>query len=689
MSFFLFLLESVTILLARIEWINDHLTIPVFEQVETYRYLPEAKLYIDDYWIMDAEVVYERNGVEWTFISTVNTSKVKSYSIKYRATFETYNISSTHTIIFDVVDLEPPTIIHIPEHEMVIGKSLPKFLEGVVLADNYYQVEDLSIHFDLSKVMEHQIGDYYITYQVSDPSGNVRKRDVLFKIIDPIPPNITQHTPVILNILESLVWSNYLTIKDNVDQVLDVLLDDDQINYQKPGVYPLIIYATDRSNNQASEIIQVTIADLSEPTIVLRSSPPTITVYQPITRELLESYVIDLFDNYSTLSIHDVSITHDIETSFLGQYAIHYEVSDHAGNKTTKTLIVHVIDNIKPSITLLKPLIFDVFSTKPFLMDYFEYSDNYQPMDELSYKLTESVKMSVLGMYPITLEVTDKSQNKAIYQGYVTVVDREPPTIRQLNEIVITDFEPKNYTHYFEVSDQYDDASHIELSFDDHEVNYERVGIYPCYAYAKDVSLNLQTLIFEIVVIDMIEPELMLTKTAYVHQIGDEPVDLYSFIASASDNYDLLNQKDIKVLGEVSWHELGQYLITYTLEDQSKNHVEKELVITVDDDIPPTLTFDDVILYQGDPFNPYDGVFYDDNLGTPHITIVQDEFDTHEVGSYIITYIVYDKRGNYITKDRQIVINPRENRPSIEHFIPVIMVTIIGCGILYILYKKG
>lgn len=68
MSFFLWSLQLLTILTVRVEWINNFIKVPLFSNIEEYRYLPEARIYVDDLFVSGAEVTYERNGVEWTYI---------------------------------------------------------------------------------------------------------------------------------------------------------------------------------------------------------------------------------------------------------------------------------------------------------------------------------------------------------------------------------------------------------------------------------------------------------------------------------------------------------------------------------------------------------------------------------------------------------------------------------------------
>lgn len=688
MSFFLFLLQSITILTARVEWINDWIKVPLHEPIESYRYLPEARIYVNDLIVIGAKVTYERNGVEWTFISTVNTSHVRTYGIRYRAYFPDYNITSTHTITFDVVDVIPPEFVDIPEKTMIIGDKLPNLKEGVVVKDNYYSDQKLIITMDTSLVVITRVGDYPITYRVFDPSGNETAKTVILKIIDPLPPLITLTKPLIIEVSQPFVWQNFMTIKDNVDTIIVVEIDDKNVHYHQIGNYELVIKATDRSGNQTIETLVLDIRDTTKPTITLKSKPPGITVYESITRTLLESYVISISDNYDHLSFTDLVIVHDIEENVLGIYSIYYELSDLSGNKTTVKLNVHVIDPIKPTITLTKALIFDVFSVEPFWIDHFSFSDNFTPTDKLTYKFTVSPKMNVIGKYPLTLEVVDSSLNKAIYQDYVVIIDRIPPIITQMNDIIITDFKGKDYRYFFEFYDEYDKLN-VTFFVDDSDVNYDVIGTYQAVAFVHDKQMNQTSIIFDIMIIDIVDPHLSLRVTVYQHAIDHTPIDLSSLIVSVDDNYDYLSIEDVFIEHNIIWTRCGRYEAIYTLYDHSNNKVQKTVIITIDDYIKPTIIFDDTVILQGAPFDPYEGVVASDNVGVDTIYVFPKNPLTDKPGTMIVTYIVMDERGNYTMHDRRITILPTEQKNDIQTYIPIVVITFIGLVLGYIVYKRG
>ena len=689
MSFLFFLIQSIPILLSRVEWINDLVEVPVFAELEPYRYIPEARLYIGDVWIKNAEVVYERNGVEWTFISTVNTSHVRRYSMKYEAKFVDYYISSVHTIVFDVVDQIAPEIIFIPEKQITFGEKLPDFSQGVVLTDNYYDPLDINVFVDTSRINQSAVGIYEVIYHISDPSGNQVLQTVLFQIKDVKAPIITPLKEVILNVGQVFDWKIFFKVTDDVDLVLKIDLDFNTVNYLRVGSYQAAIHATDLSGNKAVQTFLVEVKDLEPPKLTMRITYPDITVHTEITREHLESYVLSISDNYDELSLSDLHIRHEIDANLLGTYPIHYEIMDRSGNIKSLTLKVNVVDAIKPSITLVEPLIFDVFSALPFFHMHFKFEDNYTPEDELIYKITVTPNMHKIGFYPITVEVTDSSKNKRIYQSYVEIVDRIPPEIKQINDVMITDFKEKDVHFFFSYEDQYDTVDDLQFLLIDDMVRYEVIGSYNAYVKVMDTSHNESILEITIMVIDINEPELTLKQTSYQHLMGAELPNLESFIETASDNYNDLGMSDVVITHDIDWDMLGVYLVHYELMDQSMNRKTVELKVIIDDRTPPIITVSDLSYSEGDIINLMEGVEVTDNVGVSDVSYFPSHLDLNEPGTYIITYIARDFRGNYVMHDRLVTIYPKTDSINLISYLPVGLLTIICGAVFYILYKKG
>lgn len=678
MSFFLSLLSMMTVFEAKVQWIWDFIEIPLYEAIEDYRYLPEAKLYLDGFWVVGAEVIYTRNGVERTFISTVNTSIVRNYTIYYKATFPDYNLSSIHPIIFSVVDQIPPVIYEIPEKTMMVGGAFPSFIEGITYGDNYDDFEDLVLTFQTSHITKDIVGTYQYGVIVTDRSGNQTKRVGTLHIIDLIPPVITQKKECMIDVFSSWNLKDYFTISDNADTYLEIILEDSRVDYQKIGIYPITISVVDDSDNITTISTEIKIVDREAPLMTLVPTSPMIDVFSDIDASLLKSYILFVQDNYDDLTVDDVHVIGVVNTDILGTYRLIYELKDSSLNTSQMSLDIKVVDRTPPEILQLESLMVDVWSVEPFWLEYFQISDNYSPLSELSIVLSTKPKMDVIGFYPITITVTDKSLNKAIYQSFIEVVDRTPPTITQLNDLLITDFEKHNYEHYFFVEDQYFDSEEITLFIDDSAVNYSQIGEYPIFVYASDPSGNESLIETELWLVDIIQPTLTLTHDDILIPYGDNALKLLDFVSEAYDNYDDLSIEDVLIIGEVNVNKIGVYPVMFELRDRSDNLTYATLIVRVDDLERPTLRFDDLIVIEGAMIDPLEGIEGMDNVSNPAILCLNSHIDDYLPGRHVLTYVVMDSRGNYQIYERVLIIAPIDRSISLIQYVPVILITVLG-----------
>ena len=689
MSFLFSLFSLFSILTIRIDWINDQLTIPLHDNIDNYTYLPEATLYIDGVKIHDPRKFIERNGVEWTFITTVNSGVVKTYYIKYRVNYPTYNISQVKTITFNVVDLIPPEFIQVPTFSIPLGQKMPDLLEGLTYKDNYDPVANIKVQVNSSKVILNRVGIYEISYQIADLSNNIVTKNTTITVYDHLPPTISLKKEFILSYGSKFSWSNYLTITDNYDTVLDIKVHDQYVDYKTLGSYPITITATDQSGLSSQINQMISIVDIEKPKITLKSQTPMIPVFSCESEALLKSFILSVSDNYDKLSIDDVAVSHDIEWDILGEYTIYYVLTDQSMNTVETKIKVKIKDIDKPMIWFSEPLIFEVFDETPFINQYIEYEDNYDTKNKLILKITTSFKMNVTGKYPITVEVSDSSGNKEILQSYIEIIDSTPPKLTQINDIIVTDFSKKNYNLYFSVSDNYDVSDNILIHVDDLLVDYEFIGSYPIVVTATDQSSNISVLNTELFIIDIMEPVLELKQYAMLLQVYSEPIKLKSLIKNANDQYDDLSIDDVIIEGDVNYDQIGLYKITYYLSDSSLNKVQKELIITVDDRISPIITSTPLSLYVNQQFNPLEGIYIEDNMEGYQLYIFPQMIDTSLPGRKKVTYVAVDQRGNYTTYIREITVLDDTNEIEYTSYLPVVIVTLMGIASIYYIYKKG
>ncbi len=493
---------------------------------------------------------------------------------------------------------------------------------------------------------------------------------------------------LVISFGETFKYSDFFTIKDNYDTVLTITIDDRWVNYQMLGSYPISISARDQSGLETKVLDELSIIDTKPPTLIFRTIPKVIPVYQAVQRETLLAFVLSVRDDVDQIRDDDIDIIHDIESDTLGTYAVYYTVVDRSGNKTSVKLNVSVQDIEPPKIWNSAPLIFDVFSIEPHLLSLISVSDNHAHPSSVIVKMTGSFKMHVIGSYPITFTATDPSGNTATLRTYIEIKDRIPPVIIQTNDIVITHFARKVLNHFFTFTDQYTPFSGLVIWIEDDQVDYETIGIYPIRACAKDTSDNVFCLDTDLIVADIEEPTLVLRSTLVYAEVNQAPLDLVAWIQQVSDQYDILDISMVEISSEIDYQKPGRYQVTYSIKDSSYNHAKEILTVVVDDNTPPVITATPLSIRQYEAFDLFFGVEAYDAFGPVSIISSPESIDTSRVGTYIIVYTAIDSRGNYTTTERLLTIVMVEKKYTIGAFMPMMILIGLGSASLYVMYRR-
>jgi hypothetical protein len=686
--FFLFaVIELFMISNFSIIWKNDVIIMDLNDNVNDYKYLPEAELWINGQLVTDPMMFYER-GVEHTFFSVITGKTVRDYHIKYRVHFPSYQIVETKTIVFKVVDRVPPTIHHVPSFVIPVGSKMPNLTEGLVYSDNYNKNSELTVNVISHQVVLNKIGIYPIHYKVSDQSGNLTEATSYLEVYDHLPPEITLKKEIIISFGKPFKWSDFLTFKDNYDVLIDKIYDESEVDYNRLGQYPLKVTATDQSGLSSVLMTTITIIDDEPPRIVLKSNPKPLSVYQDLSVNDLKDYIVSIHDNYDTLSIEDVIITHDIEIDTLGQYMVYFELYDLSRNVTKVSLRVHVRDLEVPTVRLYEPLIFEVFDLYPHWSNYVEIKDNYDAYHQLQIKYTTQLNMTRVGIYSLTIEVTDTSKNKTVFVTSVEIVDQIAPVIEQMHEIVITDFTKKPLNGYFQVFDNYDKSSDVSLIIDDSNVNYAKVGVYALTIEATDQSQNKSFFESEVFVIDIVPPTLILKQKQVFFKKGTSHWNPFAYILAAYDNHDLLTKEDVLIEDFVNLNEIGVYEVFYTLNDYSYNETMVILYVYVDISEPPIVESHVLTVFVNEFVDLLNGLIVFVETENYEVIFFPKVVDTSNPGKKIVQGVVVDERGNFTHFEREIIVLEQSKTIQLERYFPLAITNILGLTMIYYIWQK-
>lgn len=686
MSFF-DLFFNFTILLLNVSWFNTDVDLPLNSNIYDYLETVEARIYDDGMLIDDAIVSYQFNGINHSFVSTIKTSYVKTYTLYVEAYFEDYDLKDIARLEINVCDFIKPKITYIPTYTINYLDDLPDFTKNVTYEDNYDQDEALTLSVDISSINETKIGTYEIIYRISDSSHNESLYTRIFNIVDKTAPTIELLKDMTLDVSGSFNVEDFITVKDNYDSNIRLKILDELVDYEHLGTYEITIVATDLSNNSSQETFLLNIIDQSPPDLVLKTNPQPISVFTTITDELLKSYILSYTDNYDLISLEDLTITHDIDEIRLGDYHIYYTCSDQSNNIASKTFDIEVVDDIKPHVEVLMPLIFDVFEQEPIISDYFLITDNYNAFDDLDIKYASLLDTDEIGRYQIRIEVIDKSKNKTIYLTDAMVIDQLPPAITQVTDIIITNFEDMDLSIYFNAIDQYD-LEQTQLIIDDSQVDYQKLGSYEIIVRASDLSNNISSYFTELHVIDITNPSLTLSTHTLYLSLNNVIEDEKTYIIDVFDDYDDLSIDDVLIESTIKTDMIGQYELIYTIIDSSFNEFSQKIDVYVDDYKAPSISGSSLYISMYDSIDLLEGLTISDNVGVYDIYYEPSLLDTSYPGSYEIFYTLLDQRGNTTSFSRMIYIDEIDQSYQINDFIPIIITMISSMSVLYYLYKK-
>ena len=283
------------------------------------------------------------------------------------------------------------------------------------------------------------LGEYPLTFSVSDSANNVTYLTIYVRVVDATPPEIIGPNTLISTLSQPLTIAHIKThfqISDNYDTQLTLQVKSDNFtpNQHNVGTHSVTLESFDQSGNRGEKIIMISVIDDIKPIITgeylyTRGSQGILT--EAIIRSHLQaldnvdgdvSHTLELiYDNYSTI------------TTKAGTYQLHYRAQDQSGNwSNTFVVYVTVNDTIPPvfyvhssiihidaSLTLSHQQIID-------LLVHTGQIDS-QMASSAIFLIDEYEGTQVLGKYNIQVQFEQQNGSKKVISLSIQVVDQ--PTV--------------------------------------------------------------------------------------------------------------------------------------------------------------------------------------------------------------------------------------------------------------------
>lgn len=671
-----------------ISWTNIEVEVPVYANITEYIEVPEARLIVNGVIVEDPDMYYVINGVDNNYLRDVNTNYLGIIRYSIKAVFPNYYTESKQEIVFNVVDKIKPEVVYVPSFKISIGQTIPDLTVGLEFRDNFDPVEDISVKIvGKDTINNKKIGKYPFMYQLIDKSGNVLHVSSVVEVVDVIPPEINKIKDLVIELGDSLIINNFYKITDDHDNFVEVNIDISGVDFLQIGQYPIIIIASDQSGNETIKHDLLKIVYSGSPLLELHLNSLAIEVNSGNLEFKLLENIKKVEDKIDHLNVNDVIITHYASIDTLGTYDVKYEITNSINKTTIKNIKLTINDTTRPVVETINPLEIAVNSNNIIYSQYFSITDNYDDYSDLSISYSEKIDLKKIGSYPIKIEVTDKSKNKLVWEGVFIVVDNEKPTFSNqiLEPIEIEVFNSFDF-HTLKPVDNYDPNPVITPT----EYYFKEIGRFEITVEIKDNSNNITEETIAFIVVDNETPQIFLTVNEIKMGLESDKLNPIEYIYEVYDNYDYLKITDVVIYDEIQYDQIGIYQIHYYLSDSSNNETVESITVFIDDTEKPIINTKNISIKKGDlNFTLLDGVDYYDNDDNLDLVIYDSGFDVNVAGSYRITYIVTDRRGNSAKTERIITVVDNDSTMRIALMIggSFLVIGAITVGI-YIYFGK-
>lgn len=283
-----------------------------------------------------------------------------------------------------------------------------------------------------------EVGNYLLTYTVSDAQRNSISKTRLVRVLDRVKPSILYHGSKITNgmVVQVSIGQTFVDEVIAVDECNgDVLFPNFRkvsgftgpVDGTRIGEYTVTYFAEDLHGNISAEngfSVIYKVNDYISPAITFTTGD---TVYHDVTQAYITAPVLVSDNYYEVNDIRLVRLSSSVDAYKLGTYAEVWKATDASNNVTTKTRFVKVIDRVAPVIQATNA---STCIGVPFwAMSGVTVTDNYyKPSDLIGsvQVVNHDVNIWEAGLYTITYQVTDPSNNTSQLFNRMVLVSYPP-----------------------------------------------------------------------------------------------------------------------------------------------------------------------------------------------------------------------------------------------------------------------
>ena len=273
-----------------------------------------------------------------------------------------------------------------------------------------------------------------VVLTASDNTGNLTTKTVLVTVVDNALPTVTANASLSISLPangNAIISASSLGVvaSDNCG-IRSVVLSKSVFSCTDLGVNNVVVTVRDNNNNISTVTVPVTVTDIIAPTLNVIGTPVVLNLNASGSATLTSAAVVNgLSDNCSTPTVALSKST--FACADKGSNVVTVTATDVAGNSTTRTVVVMVMDALAPVITPSSaPVTVTLSATgtgSTTVAALGSSTDNCGTVTLAASQL--NFTCSDVGTKVITLTATDASGNVTTATKSITVVDNSAPVL--------------------------------------------------------------------------------------------------------------------------------------------------------------------------------------------------------------------------------------------------------------------
>ncbi|WP_462152936.1 immunoglobulin-like domain-containing protein [Pseudoalteromonas xiamenensis] len=524
----------------------------------------------------------------------------------------------------------------------------------------------------------HVKGVYTLSYTVSDAAGNKSFATRSVTVQDAAAPVVTAPANIDVAATDAegsadtdSTIAAFLTGASALDAVDGALL----VTHNGPRVFPLGVTsvtfsAVDKSGNTGTAQATVTVSDKDKPVLTLNGSNAISLSVGEVYNELGASAV----DNVDGDISKQVTVSGSVESATVGVYTVTYTVSDAAGNTSSATRNVSVLDTSAPVVTPPSDLVVAATDDKGTAASdtaIAMFLNSATALDSADGNLTAQIHHDAPAVFPVgvtqvSFSVSDGAGNTGTAQATVTVSDQTKPVLTLNGSNAIT----------LAVGEVYSELGASALDNVDGDISNKvtvsgtvdsaAVGVYTVTYTVSDAAGNTTSVTRSVSVQDASAPVVTPPSDLVVAAVdanGTAASDsaIATFLAGAT----ALDTVDGNLSAQIS-HDaptvfpVGVTQVTFRVTDGAGNTGTARASVTVADQTKPELVLSNgntLVLSVGEAFVEPGYTAQDNVDGDITANVVRTgTVDVHVKGVYTLSYTVSDAAGNKSFATRSVTV---------------------------------